>query len=236
MSNASTERFQPLRILIADDHTFFRRGVREVIEEEDDMEVVGEATDGEEAIQRIRELRPDGLDLVLMDVDMPCLDGIAATKRILAEDPGLPVVMLTVSTLDRDLFAAARSGAVGFLSKGLSPTALVRALRDFCREGALPMSPTMAAKVLAHFQQATASAAPNAAAMDEAVQEQVESPLTAREREVVQLIAQGARDRDIAERLILTEHTVKKHVKSILRKLGARNRAEAAARLRRPWL
>jgi DNA-binding NarL/FixJ family response regulator len=98
------------------------------------------------------------------------------------------------------------------------------------------MSPTMAAKVLAHFQQATASAAPNAAAMDEAVQEQVESPLTAREREVVQLIAQGARDRDIAERLILTEHTVKKHVKSILRKLGARNRAEAAARLRRPWL
>ena len=222
-----------LRILIADDHPLFRRGIRDVIDEEDDMQVVGEAADGEQAVQRARELGPHGLDLVLMDIDMPRLGGIAATKRILAEHPGLPVVMLTVSTLDVDVFEATRAGARGFLSKSLAPAAMVRALRDFHRDGALPMSRTMAARLLAQLQQAAAASQqqfdPAAAA---ALEERMASTLTPREREVLELIAQGARDRDIAGRLVLTVSTVKAHVQHILRKLGARNRMEAVARVR----
>jgi two-component system NarL family response regulator len=221
-----------LRVLIADDHAFFRRGLREVLDDERDMAVVAEAADGAEAVRQARALRPGGLDLVLMDIDMPSMDGITATARLVAEDPELPVVMLTVSTLDRDLFEAVRVGAVGFLSKSLSPEALVRALRRFRQDEALPMSRSMATKVLAYFQQAarTAPSAPTGAAG--AVQPlAAEVTLTPREREVLEQIARGARDREVAAALIVTESTVKKHVQNILRKLHARNRAEAVARL-----
>jgi two-component system NarL family response regulator len=213
----------PLRILIVDDHAFFRRGIREIINDEEDMRVVEEASDGEQAIQRVQELRPDNLDLVLMDIDMPRLDGISATECIARDDPDLPIIMLTVSTLDRDLFEAVRVGAVGFLSKSLSPDALIRALRGFHLGESLPMSPSMAQKVLGYFQQAP----PGRAEPDLG-----EATLTPREREVLELIARGSRDREIAETLVITESTVKKHVQNILRKLHARNRAEAVARLR----
>src|SRR3979490_3204100 len=106
-----------LRLLIVDDHAFFRRGIREILNEEDDMEVVAEASSGEQAIQLVRELRPNGVDLVLMDIDMPGLNGLSATAQISAEHPDMQVVMMSVSTLDRDLFEALRAGAVGFLSK-----------------------------------------------------------------------------------------------------------------------
>src|SRR5207245_7276978 len=108
------------------------------------MEVVGEAADGEQAVQLARRLRPHRLDLVLMDIEMPKLNGIGAMQQIVASDPELPVVMLTVSTQEHDLFGAMRAGAAGFLSKSLSPTALIRALRDFHRYGSLPMSRIMA--------------------------------------------------------------------------------------------
>src|ERR671932_1035521 len=159
----------PLRMLIVDDHAVFRRGIREVLHEEDDMQVVAEALGGEQAIQMVRDLRPDGLDLVLMDIDMPGMDGIATTERIAAEHPNLPVVMLTVSTLDRDLFEAVRVGAVGFLSKSLSPDALVRALRGFRRGESLPMSPTLAQKVLGFFKGAPTipSSSPHAVSVAE---------------------------------------------------------------------
>ena len=222
----------PLRILLVDDHELFRRGVRQVIDDEKDMRVVAEADDGAEALERIRELRPDRLDLVLMDIEMPRLGGIAVTQRIRAEDPDLPVVMLTVSNADDDLFEAARVGSVGFLSKGLSPTALVRALRDFHRDGALPMSRTMAARLLAHLQKVAVSGPP-AGGPDGAGAEHPESVLTPREREVLALIAQGCRDREIAQRLVLAEKTVKTHAQNILRKLEVHNRAAAVARVRR---
>ena len=221
---------RPLLVLLVDDHELFRRGVRQVIDDEKDMRVVAEAADGAEALERIRELRPDRLDVVLMDIEMPRLGGIAVTQRIRAEDPDLPVVMLTVSNADDDLFEAARVGSVGFLSKGLSPTALVRALRDFHRDGALPMSRTMAARLLAHLQKVAVSGPP-AGGPDGA--EHPESVLTPREREVLALIAQGCRDREIAQRLVLTHKTVKTHAQNILRKLEVHNRAAAVARVRR---
>lgn len=220
---------RPLRLLIVDDHAVFRRGIREVLNEEVDMQVVAEALGGEQAIQIVRDLQPDGLDLVLMDIDMPILDGIATTERLTAEFPELPVVMLTVSTLDRDLFQAVRVGAVGFLSKSLSPDALVRSLRGFRRGESLPMSPVLAQKVLGFFKGAPTAPAPTTPAEQ---QQQAETCLTSREQEVLELIARGARDREIAERLVVTESTVKKHVQNILRKLHARNRVEAVAHLR----
>jgi DNA-binding NarL/FixJ family response regulator len=218
-----------LRILIADDHTLFRRGVREVIDEAEDMEVVAEAADGEQAVRLAAQLRPEGLDLVLMDIEMPKLDGIAATRRIAAADPTLPIVMLTVSTEERDLLAAVRAGAVGFLSKSLSSVALVRALRDFHRQGALPMSRVMASRVLGHLRSITESELAHVPAETPTVEQMMPQSLTRRQQEVLDLIARGARDRDIAGQLQLTENTVKKHVKNILHKLGARNRAQAAA-------
>ena len=216
-----------LRLLIVDDHAFFRRGIREILNEEEDMEVVAEASSGEQAIKLVRELQADGLDLMLMDIDMPGLDGISATAQIAAEFPDMPVVMMTVSSLDRDLFEALRVGAVGFLSKSLSPDALARALRGFRRGESLPMSSDVAQKVLGYFKGAPVEPQPPSVETQRA-----ETTLTAREQEVLELIALGARDREIAECLIVTESTVKKHVQNILRKLHARNRAEAVARLR----
>jgi DNA-binding NarL/FixJ family response regulator len=215
----------PLRVLLADDHEPFRRAMRGVIDAQDDMQIVAEAADGAEAVRISRSLRPDGLDVVLMDIDMPRLDGIKATQQITAADPDLPVVMLTVSTLDRDLFEAVRVGAIGFLSKGLSADAVVRALRSFHRYESLPLPRAMASKVLAYFQQRETRPAPSPT---------IGAGLSSREREVLELIARGARDREIATILVVSEGTVKKHVQNILRKLHARNRAEAVARLGQP--
>jgi DNA-binding NarL/FixJ family response regulator len=219
-----------LRILIVDDQSIFRRGLRDVLEQAEDMAVVGEAADGQQAVELASELRPGGLDLVLMDIDMPVLDGIAATQRIVSVDPGLPVVMLSDSNEEPDVEAAVRAGAIGFLSKAVPPEALVRALRDFDREGALPMSRAIAARLLAHLRSVAAYELASTQAQSAAAEPTAMAALTRREREVLDLIALGARDRDIADKLNLTLNTVKKHVKNILEKLGARNRAQAAAR------
>jgi len=222
---ASVEAPHPLRILIADDQAFFRRGIREVLNDEDDMQVVAEALDGEQAVRVARQLRPGGLDLVLMDIDMPHLDGMAAAAQLGTTDPDLPVVMLTLSTLESDLFEAVRVGAVGFLNKSLSPDALVRTLRGFRRGESLPMSPAMAHTLFAVFRRGDWAA-------NQPRTEPADFKLTSRESEVLDRIAHGARDREIAAHLTVTESTVKKHVQNILRKLHARNRTEAVARLR----
>jgi DNA-binding NarL/FixJ family response regulator len=215
---------QPLRILIVDGDAFFRRGVREIVNEADGIQVVGEAADGEQAIQVARELRPDQLDLVLIDVDLPRLDGISAAKQLIRDDPELAVVMLTLSTQDHDLVESVRSGAVGFLNKNLAPDALVRALHGFQRGESLPMSRAMGQKLLGFVRRT-----PD---VQRAANEPPTPALTRRENEVLELVAQGARDREIAQEFVISESTVKKHVQNILRKLQARNRAEAVARLR----
>jgi DNA-binding NarL/FixJ family response regulator len=248
MASRSPVDADRLHILIVDDHALFRGGLRQLIEQEDDMRVVGEASNGEEAITFIRERAgreraggewagreragretPASLDLVLMDIDLPGMDGIGATRRIRAEFPDLPVIMLTVSTLDRDLIEAVEAGAVGFLTKSLSASALIRALRDFRAEGALPMDPTMAARVVAHFQRRIAAPGSQPAPAAD-TREWLEERLTPREQQVLAQLTSGARDREIADRLVIAERTVKNHVQSILRKLGARNRTEAVAR------
>lgn len=224
VSQTNAVQAPPLRILIVDDDAFYRRGIREILNEADGMRVVGEALDGEQALQLARQLRPDGLDVVLMDMEMPGLDGISATERLTAHDPSLPVVLLSQSVGEHDLFESVRVGATGYLSKGLAPEALVRSLRAFHRGESVPLSREMAQKILTCFRELTTRepTAPSAAAAN----------LTRREQEVFELIGRGLRDRDIAAQLVVSESTVKKHVQNILRKLRARNRAEAIARLR----
>jgi DNA-binding NarL/FixJ family response regulator len=212
---------EALRILIADDHAGFRNELRETLMHEADMRVVAEVSNGRDAILCVRSLGPSSLDMVLMDIDMPILNGIDATAEIVARHPELAVIVLTVSTLDVDLFAGLESGAVGYLNKSLSPQNLVRTLRDFHRTGSLPMSRVMAAKALARLQRRPA--APSR------TEEWVNMGLTRREREILRRIAGGAHDREIAAGLVVAETTIKTHVRHILRKLGARNRAEAVA-------
>jgi DNA-binding NarL/FixJ family response regulator len=229
-----------LRILIADDHDLFRRGLREVLEEEEDIQVLAEAADGEEAVRIAKELGPDGLDLVLMDLAMPKLNGIGATRRILAEVPGLKVIILTVSIEDQDLYLATASGVAGFLTKNLSAQAILRAVRDFSESGALPMSRTMAARAFAFLQQQRALedapqsvTRPEASAVEAASRTSaVARLLTRRELEVLEQMAGGLQNREIADRLSLSENTVHVHVQHILRKLNVRNRVEAVARFR----
>jgi DNA-binding NarL/FixJ family response regulator len=185
---------------------------------------VAEASDSAEALRQVAKLRPEGLDVVLMDINLSGTDGIEATEEITRNDPDLPVIMLTVSTLDRDLFEAVRVGAVGYLSKALPANAIASALRDFHEHEALPMSAVMATRVLRYFQSRGAQAwSGDATSMG----------LSPREQDVLRLLARGQRDREIATALDLSEGTVKKHVQNILRKLQARNRAEAIALVHR---
>jgi DNA-binding NarL/FixJ family response regulator len=213
-----------LRVLIVDDHEGYRNELRQILDGEPDIQVVADVSNGGEAVRRVHQLRPDALDLVLMDIDMPLMDGIEATEHIVTTDPALPVIILTVSSRDRDLFAGISSGAIGFLNKSLSPGALVRTLRDYRRTGSLPMSRVAAGKVLVYLQRHSALAADTTAT--------AVSKLSSRERQILKRIADGARDREIASDLVVGESTIKTHVRHILRKLGARNRAEAVARLR----
>ena len=236
---------EPLRVLLADDHALFRRGLREVLEEDGSIRVVAEAGDGEEAVRLARELGTGGLDLVLMDLEMPKLNGIGATRRILAEVPGLKVVVLTASVQDTDLFVAVDTGAAGFLNKNMHPDALVRTLEDFCRTGGLAMTRATAAKALGYLQQQrapgptprtdepvpTGSPTPPTGRNSSGLQEHPAlRELSPREREVFESMSQGRRDREIAQHLVLSENTVKTHVKRILQKLRVRNRAEAVGR------
>lgn len=227
---------EPLRILLADDHALFRRGLREVLEEDGIFRVVAEAGDGEEAVRLAGQLGTAGLDLVLMDLEMPKLSGVGATRRILGEVPGLRVVVLTASVQDTDLFVAVDTGAAGFLNKTMHPDALVRTLEDFCRTGGLAMTRVTAAKTVGYLQRRMTGQQPasvEAAPPDPpAARPSINDLLSPREQEVAALLTEGATNRQIAERLTISAYTAKEYVQNVVRKLGARDRVEAAVRYR----
>lgn len=198
-----------MRILIADDHALFRDGLRSLLVAQG-HEVIGEAKNGREAIELARQLQPD---LLLMDVQMPELDGIAATKMISTEMPNLKVVILTASEAEEKLFEAIKSGAQGYLLKNLEADQFFEML-DRAQAGEPALTPVLAKKLLQEFAKPA-----------EPVNDQDE--LTAREREVLELMVEGVTsNRKLAKRLGLSENTVKFHVRNILDKLRLHNRAE----------
>ncbi|MFH8985534.1 response regulator [Streptomyces varsoviensis] len=202
-----------IRVLLADDQSLVRAGFRALLDAEPDIEVAGEAADGEQALEGVRALRPD---VVLMDIRMPVLDGLAATRRI-TEDPALSevkVVMLTTFELDEYVFEAIRSGASGFLVKDTEPDELVRAVRAVVGGDAL-LSPGVTRRLIAEF--AARSKEPAAAAGL--------AELTEREREVMTLVGLGLSNDEIARRLVVSPLTAKTHVSRTMIKLAVRDRA-----------
>jgi len=205
-----------IRILVVDDQALVRSGFHLILDSEPDFEVVGEAADGQEAIDLTRRLRPD---VVLMDVRMPRMDGVEATRTLVA-DGASRVLILTTFDLDEHLFAAVRAGASGFLLKDVPPDDLALAVRAVARGDAL-IEPRMTRRLLEEFaRQPSADRAPRTPA---GVGEQ----LTARELEVFQAVARGHSNAEIAEELYISETTVKTHVAHILTKLGLRDRIQA---------
>lgn len=200
--------FEALRILIADDHPVVRDGLRAMLATQPDFAVVGEAGTGEEAVAAAARLRPD---VVLMDLEMPALDGVEAIRRLRQADAAVQVVVLTAFDTDDRIVAAVRAGAQGYLLKGSPREEIFAAIRAVGAGGAL-IPPVVASKLLRRVR---AADRPDA--------------LTPREREVLALVAEGLSNAAIGERLFISERTVKFHVSSILSKLGAKNRTEAVA-------
>ena len=204
-----------IRVLLADDHQLVRTGFRVILEIEDDIEVVGEAADGKQAVDLARDLDPD---VVLMDVEMPGMDGLAATRLITAEN-GPSVLILTTFDRDEYLFEALQAGASGFLLKNGTPEALTEAVRVIARGDAL-LAPEITRRVISAFARpgGAGSTGQEARRLDD---------LTPREHEVLVLLAGGATNAEIATELFLGETTVKTHVSRVLMKLGARDRTQA---------
>jgi DNA-binding NarL/FixJ family response regulator len=207
-----------IRVLLVDDQALFREALAMLLGVRTDIEVVGEAGNGADALRQAASLAPD---VVLMDLRMPVLDGIAATRRLRAEQPRVRVIALTTFDDDEDVFAALRAGAVGYLLKDVSSARLVEAILAAARDESV-LQPSVAAKVVARFAQLPADEAPQPLVV----------PLSERELDVVRLVADGRSNREIARALHLAEGTVKNHVTNVLGKLGARDRTQAALRAR----
>ncbi len=202
-----------IRIVVADDQALMRGGFRMILDAEEDLEVIGEAIDGTDAIRAVERLAPD---VVVMDVRMPAMDGIEATRRITAFDAPPKVLILTTFDLDEYVYDALRAGASGFLLKDRPPEELVAAVRVVASGDAL-LAPSVTRRLIAEFASRPEPVTPPAG-LDE---------LTEREREVLVLMAQGASNAEVARRLFVAETTVKTHVGHVLRKLGVRDRAQA---------
>jgi DNA-binding NarL/FixJ family response regulator len=210
-----------IRILIADDHAVVREGLRAMLGSEIDMEVVGEAATGKEVVERAVELRPD---VILMDIQMPDVNGIEATRRILESNPNAGVVVLTMFEDDDSVFSAMRSGARGYVLKGAPPSEILKVLRAVA-EGEAHFGPEIARRLMNFFS------APKPASPVEAFPE-----LTSREVEILDLIAQGHTNAKIAARLFVSPNTVRNHISHIFAKLQVADRAHAIVRAREAGL
>jgi DNA-binding NarL/FixJ family response regulator len=203
-----------VRVLIADDQALVRSGFRLIVESRPDLEVVGEAENGSQAVDLASELDPD---VILLDIRMPEMDGIEATKRIVASGSRARILVLTTFDLDEYVYGAIRAGASGFLLKDVRPLDLVDAIRLIATGSAL-LGPTVTQRLLQRFAVTHDADVPNVVAIES---------LTEREHEILRLLARGLSNAEIAAELVLSETTVKTHVSNVLRKLGVRDRVQA---------
>lgn len=201
-------------VLIADDHEIFRRGLISVLSREENIQLVGQASDGREAIEKTEKLKPD---VILMDIFMPVCSGLDATCVLQQRLPETKVLMLTISENEEDLFAAIRAGAMGYVLKGVGRQELVAAVNSVARGEAI-VSPFMAAKLLREFKEI---------AVDRG--REGKFGITEREKEVLRLVGQGYSNKEIAAKLFISETTAKAHLKKILEKLQLKNRSQVAA-------
>jgi DNA-binding NarL/FixJ family response regulator len=204
----------PVRVLVVDDDDLMRAGLRGILSSDEAIEVVGEESDGREAVYRTRLVKPD---IVLMDVRMPALDGISATREVLAAFPEVKVVILTTFEQDDYIFGALRAGASGFLLKRTAPEDLLAAVHTVAAGDSL-LSPSVTSRVIEHMASQPRQETSHDPRLDE---------LTAREREVLGAMARGLSNGEIADELVIEASTVKTHVKRVLSKLGARDRVQA---------
>lgn len=248
MSNQPAEAKRPIRVVLVEDHALTRIGLKAALKRTDDIDVVGEASNGEEAIQRVRELRPD---VVLMDVGMPVMDGIQATGEVSRENPSSRVIMLTQHDNDRDILASLAAGASGYCLKDVEPERLYTAIRSV-NAGDAWLDATIAGRVLRMYAGASEHSKPEpASALPSPPKDQVEivrstagqpldrpapEPLSARELEVLRLIVDGLSNQEIAEKLIISLATAKTHVRNILNKLAVDDRTQAAVHAMRRGL
>jgi DNA-binding NarL/FixJ family response regulator len=210
----------PVRVLIVDDQRLMRDGLHTLLELEEDMQVAGEAGDGQAALDAYERLQPD---VVLMDIRMPGMDGVEATRRLRGSWPGARVIILTTFDDDESVFEGLRAGALGYLLKDVSGQELAEAIRQVSAGGAL-IEPSVARKVVAEFARLAPPARPADAGFPER--------LTEREGAILKLVSRGLSNREIAHNLCLAEGTVKNYVTTILQKLGVQDRTQAALRAR----
>lgn len=203
-----------IRVLIVDDQALFREALHTLLSVQPAIEVVGEAENGQEALRLVGQHQPD---VVLMDLQMPVMDGVAATRRIQAEYPSARVIVLTTFDDDDYVFEGLRAGAIGYLLKDVSAQKLVEAIRS-AAQGESFLQPSIAAKVIAEIARHSAPLPP----------QMLVEPLTIRELDILRRMAEGLNNREIADQLVITEGTVKNHVTNILGKLGVRDRTQAA--------
>ena len=212
---------ESIRVLIADDHTLFRDGLRMLLASIPDIEVVGEASSGKEALRLAVDLLPD---VILMDIQMPDLNGIEATSQILGASPHIGIIVLTMFQDDDTVFAVMRAGARGYVLKGADQTVLLRAVRAVANGESL-FSPEIAARLMQYF-----------ASLEPTSRPELFPALTGREREILSFIANGQTNAEIAEKLVISMKTVRNHVSNIFSKLQVADRAQAAIRARKAGL
>ncbi|MBV6449459.1 MAG: Transcriptional regulatory protein DegU [Anaerolineales bacterium] len=212
-----------IRLMIADDHKLFREGIKALLAITDDIEIVGEAEDGESALKKCQELEPD---VILMDINMPGLNGIQVTGQILEKQPQTRIVMLTMLEDDASIFHAMRAGARGYLLKGADPTEVLSVIRA-AAEGQALFGPAIATRLMNYFKELSAKPPVSAPPFPE---------LTERELEILRLIAQGLNNQELAQKLVLSPKTVRNHITSIFSKLQVADRAQAIVRAREAGL